>query len=83
MPKIEYKTIRMSPERLALVEKAIEFITFFRSQGYSLTLRQLYTDSSHKTRSRHPGPILKPAAPTTSGPTRSSVTSSAMPAWAA
>ena len=42
MPKRKYKDISFSPERLEIVERAVELIALYRAQGYTLTLRQLY-----------------------------------------
>lgn len=40
--KIKYQAIKFSDKKLAVIEKANEIITDFESQGYDLTLRQLY-----------------------------------------
>lgn len=42
MPLIAYKEIRLSSERAALVDQAVDLIGIYAGQGYSLTLRQLY-----------------------------------------
>jgi len=42
MPKIKYQDINFKPASLALIEKANEIIASYQSQGYDLTLRQLY-----------------------------------------
>lgn len=42
MPLIQYQQFNFKPERLALIERAVEIIDDYRAQGYSLTLRQLY-----------------------------------------
>ncbi len=42
MPKIQYKEIRFSAERQAIVDNAVSLVRAYRAQGYQLTLRQLY-----------------------------------------
>jgi hypothetical protein len=42
MPRICYATKRFSSDSQALIDQANEIITDFRSQGFDLTLRQLY-----------------------------------------
>lgn len=42
MPKIKYKNIRMSDDRLATVVRANQIIDEYAEQGFDLTLRQLY-----------------------------------------
>lgn len=42
MPRIKYKDHRFSEARLAIIDQANEIISEYDSQGYSLTLRQLY-----------------------------------------
>lgn len=42
MPKIRYKPLRFSPEKLHLIGSVIQIIQEWKSQGYDLTLRGLY-----------------------------------------
>lgn len=42
MPKIEYQFVKFKPDTVDLINKANEIIEDYQSQGYSLTLRQLY-----------------------------------------
>ena len=42
MTLIAYKEQRFAAKSLKLIEKANEIIADFQSQGYTLTLRQLY-----------------------------------------
>jgi len=42
MPKIKYKEIKMRKDTRALVTQVNEIISEYQSQGYSLTLRQVY-----------------------------------------
>ncbi len=42
MPKIKYKDITFSPEKLDLIDKANQIIARYQAQGFSLTLRQAY-----------------------------------------
>lgn len=42
MPLIAYQKNRLTPGRLALIQKANDIITDYRSQGFTMTLRQLY-----------------------------------------
>lgn len=42
MPRIVYKTMRLSAERRAIIEQADQLIYTYQRQGYTLTLRQLY-----------------------------------------
>lgn len=42
MPKIAYTTIDFQPKSLELIDLANEIIDDYSSQGYDLTLRQLY-----------------------------------------
>lgn len=42
MPTIKYKEINFSGDKLAIVKQAVALIQQYRSQGYTLTLRQLY-----------------------------------------
>lgn len=42
MSKIEYRECNFRGERLALIDQANSIIATYRSQGYTLTLRQLY-----------------------------------------
>jgi hypothetical protein len=40
--KIQYEALRLRGSTLAIIHTANEFITDYQSQGYDLTLRQLY-----------------------------------------
>ena len=42
MPKIKYKDFNFRPNTLAVIDKANEIIADYASQGFDLTLRQLY-----------------------------------------
>lgn len=42
MPKIRYSDKKLSPGKLAVIEKANEIIEAYEAQGFTLTLRQLY-----------------------------------------
>ena len=42
MPKIKYRDIKLSPGSLGIVKRCNEIIEEYRSQGFVLTLRQLY-----------------------------------------
>lgn len=42
MPRIKYQNIKISPDRLAIINKANEIIEEYEAQGFDLTLRQLY-----------------------------------------
>jgi len=42
MPKIAYKTMTFRPDTLKIINQADEIINDYSSQGYDLTLRQLY-----------------------------------------
>lgn len=42
MPRVAYKTKRISPERLAIIAQANHILDEFDAQGFNMTLRQLY-----------------------------------------
>lgn len=42
MPKIQYQKIKIGSDRLAIIQQANTIIADYQSQGYELTLRQLY-----------------------------------------
>lgn len=42
MPRIQYRDCNFGAARLALIDRANSIIATYRSQGYTLTLRQLY-----------------------------------------
>ena len=42
MPKLVYRTKKISPERLAIIEQANKILDEYAAQGFDLTLRQLY-----------------------------------------